>query len=171
MLVCDRAIPVGSASLGGSSMINAAADRPFVTSSPGPGNRTVRVLQVVGAMNRGGTETWLVDLLSRADHARFQHDVLIHTYGAASLDEAVKATGARLIPSPKANRPWSYSAKLRHVIEEHGPYDVAHAHLHHFSGLVLRSAAHAGVPVRIAHSHSDTRRIDERADLARRLYL
>jgi glycosyltransferase involved in cell wall biosynthesis len=122
-------------------------------------------------MNRGGTETWLVDLLSRADHARFQHDVLTHAHSAAFLDKAVKATGARLIQAPKASRPWSYPAKLRGVIEEYGPYDVVHAHLHHFSGLVLRSAAHAGVPVRIAHSHSDTRRIDGRANPARQLYL
>ena len=152
-------------------MINATAIRPLVASSPGSRNRTVRVLHVVGAMNRGGTETWLVDLLSRTDRTRFQHDVLTHANGTASLDEAVKATGARLIQAPKASRPWSYSAKLRRVIEEHGPYDVVHAHLHHFSGLVLRSAAHAGVPVRIAHSHSDTRLIDGRAIPARQLYL
>ena len=152
-------------------MIDATAIRPIVASVPSPRNHTVRVLQVVGAMNRGGTETWLVDLLSRSDHARFQHDVLTHQDGTASLDDAVKATGARLIQSPRADRPWSYSAKLRHVIEDHGPYDVVHAHLHHFSGLVLRSAAHAGVPVRIAHSHSDTRRIDGRANPGRQMYL
>jgi glycosyltransferase involved in cell wall biosynthesis len=152
-------------------MINAAAIGPLVTSSAGPRQHTARVLHVVGAMNRGGTETWLVDLLSRTDHARFQHDILTHTNGAASLDEAVKATGARLIQAPKANRSWGYSAQLRRVIEDHGPYDVVHAHLHHFSGLVLRSAAHAGVPVRIAHSHSDTRRVDGRASPARQLYL
>jgi glycosyltransferase involved in cell wall biosynthesis len=152
-------------------MTNAAEIRPLATAGPGTRKGTTRVLHVVGAMNRGGTETWLVDLLSCADHARFQHDVLTHTNGIASLDEAVKATGARLLQAPEASRPWRYSAKLRRVIEEHGPYDVVHAHLHHFSGLVLRSAAHAGVPVRIAHSHSDTRRVDGRASPARQLYL
>jgi glycosyltransferase involved in cell wall biosynthesis len=60
---------------------------------------------------------------------------------------------------------------LLRVIEEHGPYDVVHAHPHHFCGLILRSAAHAGVPVRIAHSHSDTRGIDGRANPARQIYL
>src|ERR1017187_7382274 len=171
VLVCDCALPVGSASLGGSPMIPAAEICPFVPASPGTRKHTTRVLHVVGAMNRGGTETWLVDLLSRTDHTHFQHDLLTHANGSAGLDEAVKATGARLIQAPAASRPWSYSAKLRRVIEEHGPYDVVHAHLHHFSGLVLRSAAHAGVPVRIAHSHSDTRRIDGLANPARQLYL
>jgi len=152
-------------------VIPAVEIRPLVNAGPAPRSRTVRVLHVVRNLNRGGTETWLVDLLSRTDHTRFQHDVLTHANSTASLDEAVKATGARLIQAPKASRPWSYSAKLRRVIEEHGPYDVVHAHLHHFGGLVLRSAAHAGVPVRIAHSHSDTRRIDGRANPVRQLYL
>jgi glycosyltransferase involved in cell wall biosynthesis len=122
-------------------------------------------------MKRGGTETWLVDLLSRSDHARFQHDVFIHASGTAALEEAVRATGASLIQAPAASPWWGYEAKLRRVIEEHGPYDVVHAHPHHFCGLVLRSATHAGVPVRIAHSHSDTRWIDRRAHPARQLYL
>jgi len=152
-------------------MIPAVAIRPLATAGRDPRNHPVRVLHVVGAMNRGGTETWLVDLLSRSDHTRFRHDVLTHANSATSLDEAVKATGARLIQAPKASHPWSYSTKLRRVIEELGPYDVVHAHLHHFSGLVLRSAAHAGVPMRIAHSHSDTRRIDGRANPVRQLYL
>jgi glycosyltransferase involved in cell wall biosynthesis len=152
-------------------MIPAVEICPFVPLGPGTRKHTTRILHVVGAMNRGGTETWLVDLLSRTDHTHFQHDLLAHANGAAGLDEAVKATGARLIQAPESSRPWSYSAKLRRVIEEHGPYDVVHAHLHHFSGLVLRSAAHAGVPVRIAHSHSDTRSIDGRANPARQLFL
>jgi glycosyltransferase involved in cell wall biosynthesis len=152
-------------------MMPALEIRPFAAAGAGTRKRTARVLHVVRAMNRGGTETWLVDLLSRTDPARFQHDVLTHASGAASLDAAVEAAGASLIQAPPASRPWSYGAKLRRVIEEHGPYDVVHAHLHHFSGLVLRSAEHAGVPVRIAHSHSDTRRIDGRANPARQIYL
>jgi glycosyltransferase involved in cell wall biosynthesis len=48
---------------------------------------------------------------------------------------------------------------------------VVHSHVHHFSGLVLAVARHAGVPGRIAHSHLDTSREDERAGRVRRLYL
>jgi hypothetical protein len=59
-------------------------------------------------MNRGGTETWLVDLLSRSDHARFQHDVFIHASGTAALEEAVRATGASLIQAPAASPLWGY---------------------------------------------------------------
>lgn len=144
---------------------------PFALAIRGTGKRTIRVLHVVAAMNRGGTETWLLDLLSRTDPTRFHHDVLVHVNKAAAMDQAVRDTGASLIQAPPSGRPWRYGANLRRVIEQHGPYDVIHAHLHHFSGLVLRSAARAGVPVRIAHSHSDTRWLDGRANQARRFYL
>src|ERR1035438_4107776 len=55
VLVFDPALPVDSASLGGSPMIPAVEIRPLVTASAG--TRTARILHVVGAMNRGGTET------------------------------------------------------------------------------------------------------------------
>jgi glycosyltransferase involved in cell wall biosynthesis len=52
-----------------------------------------------------------------------------------------------------------------------GPYDVIHTHLHHFNGFVLRCAAQAKIPVRVAHSHSDTSVGDAAATLLRRAYL
>ena len=43
------------------------------------------------------------------------------------------------------------------MIRDYGPYDVVHSHIFNFSGFVVRLAARQGVPVRIAHSHTDTR--------------
>ena len=131
----------------------------------------MRVLHVVAALNRGGAETWLVDVLRRTDRTQFQVDVLTQGDHPAALDDAVRATGASIIPGPATKRPWSYGARFRQLMRDHGPYDAVHVHMHHFSGLVLRSAAQAGIPVRIVHSHSDTRGIDSRAHAARRVYL
>jgi hypothetical protein len=47
------------------------------------------------------------------------------------------------------------TAELTGELHDEGPYDVVHSHVHHFSGLILEVARLAGVPVRIAHSHSD----------------
>jgi len=57
------------------------------------------------------------------------------------------------------------------VLEQDGPFDIIHAHPHQFNGMILRAAALAGVPVRIAHSHTDTRGIDRRANPLRAAYL
>jgi hypothetical protein len=50
-------------------------------------------------------------------------------------------------------------------------YDVIHAHVHHYDGVVLRLAARHYVPIRIAHSHNNTRPAEARASWPRRLYL
>jgi glycosyltransferase involved in cell wall biosynthesis len=54
------------------------------------------------------------------------------------------------------------------VLREQGPYDVVHAHLQLFSGLVLRLAHLAGVPVRIAHSRNASD--GKQPTLGRRVY-
>ena len=57
------------------------------------------------------------------------------------------------------------------MLRLYGPYDVVHSHVHHFSGLLLRLAAWHGVPIRIAHSHNDTRPAEAGASWRRQLYL
>src|SRR4030095_12733658 len=71
---------------------------------------------------------------------------------------------------PGSHRPWRYARAFRLIVRKHGPYDIVHSHVHHFSGYVLRLARRAGVPVRIAHSHLDYSGAGE-TGLFRRAYL
>ncbi|HFB98044.1 MAG TPA: glycosyltransferase family 1 protein, partial [Bryobacterales bacterium] len=133
--------------------------------------RRVKVLHVIGQMNAGGAETWLLHVLRRLDPERFETDLLVHSSEPGLYDEEVKRLGARLIPCPPPNRPLAYARRLRRILERYGPYDVIHSHLHHLSGLVLRVGRSCSVPVRIAHSHNDTRSVDAGSSWARRFYL
>jgi glycosyltransferase involved in cell wall biosynthesis len=130
-----------------------------------------RVLHVVRAMNRGGAETWLMHVLRNLDRDRFRLDFLVHTTEPGAYDAEIRELGGRIIPCLEPARPLLYARNLRRVLREHGPYDVVHSHVHHFSGYVLRVAAQEGVPVRIAHSHTDSSGRDTRAGLSRRAYL
>jgi glycosyltransferase involved in cell wall biosynthesis len=60
---------------------------------------------------------------------------------------------------------------LRRHLRQTRPYDVIHSHVHHYSGVVLRAAWQAGVPRRIAHSHSDTRLKEQGRGSLRQGYL
>jgi glycosyltransferase involved in cell wall biosynthesis len=122
-------------------------------------------------MNRGGVETWLMHVLRHIDRARFQMDFLVHTTQPCAYDEEIRALGARILPCPTPSRPWRYARNFKAILAEHGPYDVVHSHVHHYSGYVLRLAHQAGVPVRIAHSHSDTTALHASANPLRRAYL
>jgi glycosyltransferase involved in cell wall biosynthesis len=116
-------------------------------------NKPVRVLQVVGAMDRGGTETWLMNLLRDCDPARWQFDFLVHREAAGAYDAEVRALGGRIWPCLEPRRPWRYAREFRRILKVQGPFAIVHSHVHGFSGWVLRLAEQAGVPVRVAHSH------------------
>ncbi len=117
----------------------------------------MRILHVLGKLDYGGVETWLVQVLRQIDRQRYQMDFLVHTTAPGMYDEEVRALGARIIPCLGPSNPLQYALNFRRVLGEYGPYDVVHSHVHHYSGYVLLLAAMAGVPVRIAHSHSAPR--------------
>lgn len=133
--------------------------------------RSIRILQVVGGMNRGGIETWLMYILRYIDRDRFRIDFLVHTTQPCAYDDEIRALGSKIIPCLHPSQPWLYARNFKRVLREHGPYDVVHSHVHHYTGYVLRLAQQAGVPVRIAHSHSDTSQLQAKARLLRRGYL
>ncbi len=132
---------------------------------------SVRILHVVGGMERGGTETWLMHILRHIDRDRFRLDFLVHTTQKCAYDDEIRALGSKIIPCLHPSQPWLYARNLKHILREYGPYDIVHSHVHHFSGYVLRLAQHAGVPVRISHSHLDTSQLHAQAGLLRRGYL
>jgi glycosyltransferase involved in cell wall biosynthesis len=115
--------------------------------------RRIRVLHIVGGMDRGGVETWLMHVLRHIDRERFQMDFMVHTAKPCAYDDEVRALGGRILPCVGHTRPWSYGRNLRHILAAYGPYDVMHSHVHHYSGYTLRLAHRAAIPVRIAHSH------------------
>lgn len=113
----------------------------------------VRVLHVLGSLSRGGAETWAVQLLECMDRRRIQVDLLVHRRGGA-YEERVRSLGAGILFCGYPQQPLEYTANLKRLIREKGPYHVVHSHLQLFSGLVLRVAHGAGVPGRIAHARN-----------------
>ncbi len=133
--------------------------------------KPVRVLHILGAMNRGGAETWLMHVLRHIDRERFQLDFLVHTEQPAAYDAEIRSLGSRIFHCPHYRDPARYAWQFSRIVRRFGPFDALHSHVHHFSGFPLALGRLHGVPVRIAHSHSDTGRDDARAGRTRRLYL
>ncbi|HET9439272.1 MAG TPA: glycosyltransferase [Longimicrobiales bacterium] len=113
-----------------------------------------RVLHVLGSLNRGGVETWLLHLLRNAPPGVWRPEFLLHRTTPGAYDAEMRARGALLHYCPHPHRLVHYTRELRKLLRRHGPYDVVHSHVHLFSGVVLRVAHEEGVPVRIAQSHS-----------------
>jgi glycosyltransferase involved in cell wall biosynthesis len=133
--------------------------------------RPIRVLHIVGGMNRGGVETWLMHVLRHIGREHFQMDFMVHRTEPCSYDNEVRALGGRIFPCLHPTRPWRYAQNFRRIIAACGPYDIVHSHVHHYSGYTLSLAERAGTPIRIAHSHNDASPQDISPSLLRWSYL
>ena len=134
-------------------------------------NRPIRVLHVVGAMNRGGVETWLLNVMRRLSRDHVAIDLMVHADERAAYDDEVVALGATIHRNPHTKKLGRYGLRLRHVLSRSRRYDVVHSHVHHYSGIVLAAAMLSRVRVRIAHSHNDTGVVDRNRSRWRRAYL
>ncbi|MBX3448170.1 MAG: glycosyltransferase [Planctomycetaceae bacterium] len=138
---------------------------------PTPTARPIRVLHTVGRLHRGGVESWLLNLARIADPAIVQFDILLQNPAPGELEPDFERLGCRLIRGGGPRPAYNYTRRIVKLLREYGPYDVVHAHSHHFAGQTLAAASRAGVPARIAHSHLDTRAADSSSGILRRLYL
>ncbi len=111
-----------------------------------------KVLHILGSLNRGGAETWLMHVLHHINRERFQVDFLVHTTEHGAYEDEVKALGSKVFVCAEVGRPHRYAQKFRQIVRQES-YHVIHSHVHHFSGVPLFLARTMGVPVRIAHSH------------------
>lgn len=129
-----------------------------------------RILQVVMTLDTGGVEKWLLHLLRNIDRSRYRFDFAVLTDARGAYADELRSLGAGIFPLHAARRPLRLARGIRSILHENGPYHVVHGHVHHVSGVALREASRAGVPIRISHSHMDTRPIDETGGPARKAY-
>jgi len=130
----------------------------------------IRVLQVVSSLGAGGIETWLTHVHRHVDRTRFHIDYLVHTSGRSHYTDIVTALGGAIYYCPSPRNPLRYLPSLIITLKRHGPFDVVHSHVQHFSGVVLLAARAAGVPVRIAHCHTPGLPHSRYLSLPRHLY-
>ncbi|WP_404405981.1 glycosyltransferase family 1 protein [Jeotgalibacillus malaysiensis] len=109
-----------------------------------------RILHVTGAMNRGGTETMLMNLYRKLDKTKWQFDFVSYSKSQAVYDEEIQAMGGRII---QVTHPGSLTEHIR-AINHNGPYEAVHAHTLFQCGIALAAAKMAGVTNRIAHAHT-----------------
>jgi glycosyltransferase involved in cell wall biosynthesis len=116
-----------------------------------------RVLHVVRQMHAGGIAVWLMNILRHIDRARYHLDFLLVHDGPAAYANEIRDLGSSISTCLGYHKPWKFAGNFANVLRESGPYDVVHSHIYNYSGFVLKIAAGHRVPVRIAHSHTDTR--------------
>ena len=113
-----------------------------------------KILHIVGRMDRGGVETWLMHVMRHMDRMKFEFHFLVQTDSEAAFDAEVISLGGKIYRGGNPKNVFEYAAKFKEVLREHGPYDAVHSHVYWYSGFVAKLAYENGIPIRIAHSHN-----------------
>lgn len=122
----------------------------------------IRVLQVVGRMDRGGIETMLMNLYRHIDRDKVQFDFLAHYGREAVYNDEIRAMGGRIYEMPALRdenhiyywRIFSYLRALHRFFKEHREYKIIHGHMTNTASIYMPIAKKYGVTCRIAHSHN-----------------
>ncbi|MGG4167727.1 glycosyltransferase family 1 protein [Rossellomorea vietnamensis] len=123
-----------------------------------------RILHVVGAMNRAGTETMLMNLYRNVDHHKIQFDFVSYSEEEAHYDHEIIELGGKVI---KLSQTGSIK-ELYQAIKQNGPYEAVHSHTLFHCGIASTAAYLAGVKIRISHAHTT---LDKADNWIRKVYI
>jgi len=107
----------------------------------------------MGKMMSGGVESVVMNYYRHIDKTRVQFDFIIDEDSTIVPHEEIKRLGGRIHKVPPYQKPVSYHKALVKLFRENN-YRIVHSHINTLSIFPLFAAKRAGVPVRIAHSHS-----------------
>lgn len=116
----------------------------------------IRILHVIGIMDRGGAETMIMNLYRNIDRAKVQFDFVENSAEPAVFDEEILSLGGRIYRCPHYNgrNHAVYTQWWREFFRAHpGEYPIVHGHLGSTAAIYLYIAKKNGCYT-IAHSHS-----------------
>lgn len=117
--------------------------------------KPIRVLQVLTAMNRAGTETMLMNLYRAVDRSRIQFDFAVSTTNHCDYDDEIEALGGSIIHYPlyTGKNHIAYKKWWNTFFDEHPEYKIVHGHIGSTASIYLKIAKKHGC-FTIAHSHN-----------------
>ena len=117
------------------------------------------ILHVVQKMNRGGIETFIMNLYRNIDRTKYQFDFIVHTKEKGDYDDEIMSLGGRLFHiDPRGMNIHQYKKNLVFFFESNSVnYSAVHQHVSSLTSIdVITLAKKYNIPIRIIHSHSSS---------------
>lgn len=116
----------------------------------------IRILHIVGSMQRGGIETFLMNIYRNIDRQKIQFDFMVHTNKECDYDQEVLKLGGKIYSiTPRRNGIMKNKMELNEFFKEHKEYKIVHQHVSSLTYVEpLKAAKKNNVKIRIIHSHS-----------------
>lgn len=120
---------------------------------------TIRIAQIMGKWNGGGVESVVMNYYRHIDRNKIQFDFVCDNDSTDIPYKEIEELGGKVILIPPYQKIFKYHKELKKVLEN-GNYKIVHSHLNALSVFSLYAAKCAGIPIRIAHSHSTTNKVE-----------
>lgn len=116
----------------------------------------IRVLQIIGSLNRGGAETFLINLYKNIDHDKIRFDFAIYDRpNEKSYFDEVQKLGGRVFFLPDKSKGFTNNIRIIKKIVKENDYEVVWRHTNScVGGIDLIAAKLGGSKRNILHSHS-----------------
>lgn len=124
----------------------------------------IRIAHIVGKWVGGGVEAVIMNYYRHIDRNKIQFDFLCDDDSTNIPYDEIEKLGGRIILVPPYQKVFKYHKELKRIFKEN-KYKIVHSHINTLSVFPLFAAKCAGVPVRIAHSHSTTNKKEWKKNL------
>lgn len=125
-------------------------------------NPPIRVLQIVGRMDRGGIENFVMNIYRNIDREKVQFDFLCHYGKEAAFNDEIRSMGGKIYEMPAIRsenkvfywKAFEYISALNAFFQEHREFKIIHGQMTNTASIYMPIAKKYDVTTRIAHSHN-----------------
>lgn len=128
----------------------------------------IRVAHIIGKWVGGGVEAVVMNYYRHINRSKIQFDFICDEDSTNIPYDEIEKLGGKVILIPPYQKLISYHKRLKQILKE-GQYKIVHSHINTLSVFSLFAAKCAGVPVRIAHSHSTTNKKEKKKNLIKQV--
>lgn len=128
----------------------------------------IRITQIIGKWLGGGVESVVMNYYRHIDRSKIQFDFICDEDSTNIPYDEINSLGGKVILIPPYQKVIKYHNELKKVLKD-GNYKIVHSHINTLSVFSLWAAKSAGVPVRIAHSHSTTNKKEKKKNLMKQV--
>lgn len=128
----------------------------------------ILVAQVIGKWVGGGVEAVIMNYYKNMDKSKIQFDFICDEDSTSIPYDEIEKMGGRVILIPPYQKVFKYQKELIRIFSEN-KYKIVHSNINTLSFFSLRAAKKAGVPIRIAHSHSTTNKKELKKNILKQL--
>ena len=116
----------------------------------------------------GGVESVVMNYYRNIDKSKVQFHFICDEDSTDIPYEEIEKLGGKVIIVPPYQKLFKYQKELYKIFKENS-YKIVHSHINALSVFPLRVAKKAGVPIRIAHSHSTSNKKEWKKNIVKNI--